>query len=111
VTAGAKATVDASIAGTERQEITVTGDQAVLSLASPAFTTWREPSSLTIRHATGSTTETFPTTDAYQLMIEAVVDRVRGGSAWLVDRTESLEVAALVDAVREHASGHEPTES
>lgn len=62
-----------------------------------AFTSWRTPSELII----GEQREMFPAVDAYQLLFEQVSARIRGEEAWVVPPRDSIEVARLVDRIRE----------
>ena len=76
----------------------------VLDVPHPAFTSWREPSSLVVTRDGAELTETFGSCDAYRLMVDAVSDRVAGGDAWVLPVSESLAVARAVDLVREAAA-------
>jgi predicted dehydrogenase len=81
----------------EDQSLVVTGSHAVARTGiGPAFTAWNEPSTLLI----GEHEESFPPVDAYQLMVEAMSDRVLGTDAWVVPIEQSLRVAAVLDDVR-----------
>jgi predicted dehydrogenase len=87
----------ASFALPEQQHLTVEGSDATARMGvGSAFTTWREPSTLNV----GDAVEQFAPVDAYQLMVEAVSDRVAGGDSWVVPLEESLRVASVLDAIR-----------
>lgn len=86
----------ASFEQPERQQLVVTGSQATAALAPQAsFTTWREPSGLRI----GEITEVFPAVDAYERMVTAMSERVRGEAAWVVPEAQSRAAAAVLDRV------------
>jgi D-xylose 1-dehydrogenase (NADP+, D-xylono-1,5-lactone-forming) len=97
---GTRATAVASFAMPEHQYLVVSGSEAVARMGEgAAFTSWREPTTLVV----GDTTERFPAVDAYQLMVEAVADRIEGLDSWCVPLTESVAVAEVLDAVRDFA--------
>ncbi len=99
VGAAGRATAVASFVLPEHQYLVVTGRDAVARMGEgAAFTTWQQESTLVI----GDHVETFPAADAYRLMVEAVGDRVGGGSAWCVPLDESVGVCAILDEVRAH---------
>jgi aminoglycoside phosphotransferase len=86
----------ASFEQPERQQLTVTGSQAIAALTpEAAFTTWREPSALRI----GDVTEVFPEVDAFTLMVTAMSERVLGHEAWVVPTAQSRAAAAILDRV------------
>jgi predicted dehydrogenase len=85
-----------SFVAPERQFAKITGTKSTIEFTKgSAFTSWKENSSLQI----GDHTEVFPAIDAYQLMIEAVSTKISGEDAWVLPIQESLDVAALLDAV------------
>lgn len=92
-------TIAAGVASFERpedQRLVVTGSEATAWLEpQQAFTTWREPSTLQLNDIT----ETFPKADAYQLMVEAVSDRVAGADSWVVPLEQSLRTASVLDLI------------
>ena len=93
--------VHTAIDAPEHQALVVRTEQATVELGAPAFASWREPSTLTVTGSRGATRETFPTCDAYALMVEAVSGAVRGApGSWVVPTPESLAVAAAVDLLR-----------
>jgi hypothetical protein len=47
--------------------------------------------------------EEFAAVDAYQIMIEEMSERIRGGDGWLLPPRDSLRVAQTVDALRHHS--------
>ena len=76
----------------------------VVDVPHPAFTSWREPSSLVVVQGGAEHTETFDPCDAYRLMVDAVSDRVSGGDSWVLPMSDSLAVARAVDLVRDAAA-------
>jgi hypothetical protein len=81
----------------EHQFLVVTGTDAIARMsAGAAFTSWRESTALTV----GDHVESFAAVDAYQVMVEAVSDRILGSDAWCVPVEESLAVARVLDEVR-----------
>jgi hypothetical protein len=92
-----RATAVASFVMPEHQFLTVTGTAARARTGEGAsFTAWRQPTTLTV----GEHVESFPAVDAYQLMVEAVSDRIEGGTAWCVPIDESIRVARVLDEIR-----------
>jgi predicted dehydrogenase len=83
----------------ESQGWTVRSPGLELELPHPAFTSWREPSTLLVVEDGAERTETFAACDAYLLMVEAMSDRVRGGEAWVLPLSTSLAVAHALDGV------------
>ena len=72
-----------------------------IEFAGSAFTNWHEPSSLMIDVDGTNSTEAFEPCDAYALMVDAVSRRIAGDeNAWILPLSESLRVAATMDAVR-----------
>lgn len=63
-----------------------------------AFTSWREPTSLTI----DGRVETFPAVDAFVIMVEQVSARIRGEESWIVPLEDSLSVARILDLIAAH---------
>ena len=96
------ATVRAGIDEPPRQWLDITGTGGSIRFAGAAFTAWADgPAVLeTEGRAGGPGSRSFPPCDAYRLMVDAVADRVRGGSSWVVPRSESEWTAAAIDAVR-----------
>lgn len=103
--AGGLADVRCGLDGPDRQALVVTGAAAAVACArGPAFTAWREPTSLTLTTPDGATrVEEFAAVDAYVLMVEAVAAAVRGREAFLPGAAHSRAVAATSDAVRRRA--------
>jgi predicted dehydrogenase len=92
-----RATAVASFAMPEHQFLVVTGSDAIARMSTgAAFTSWRESTTLTV----GDHVESFGAVDAYQVMVEAVSDRILGGDAWCVPVEESLAVAGVLDDAR-----------
>lgn len=94
--------VRCGIAGPDRQVLRVSGEVARLDFAEgEAFTSWHQPSSLTITTPDGAVrVEEFTPVDPYRLMVEAVAARIRGQEAFLVDLGHSRSVAATLQAAR-----------
>ena len=90
------AKVTASFAMPESQNLIITGETgAIVTPDSDAHASWREASRFTI----GEVDEFFDALDAYQLMFEAMSNRIRGGNDWVLPARDSITVASLVDAV------------
>jgi predicted dehydrogenase len=98
------ARVTASFERPESQGFEVTAPGFALEVPHPAFTAWREPSSLRVVEAGEARTEEFEACDPYLLMVDAVSRRVRGDDDWVLPLATSLEVARVLDDVREKAS-------
>ncbi len=64
------------------------------SLDNEGFCSWRQPARVKINDEI----EIFDETDAYQLMFEAMSNRIRGGDDWVLSPAESIKVAELVDS-------------
>ncbi|HYN55621.1 MAG TPA: Gfo/Idh/MocA family oxidoreductase [Motilibacterales bacterium] len=93
------AAITASFERPEAQGLTIEAPGFSLELGGQAFTTWREPCVLRVVQDGVSRVEEFAACDPYQLMVEAVSERVRGGDAWVLPLSTSLAVAATVDAI------------
>jgi predicted dehydrogenase len=98
------AQVTASFEQEESQGLSVAAPGFALEVPHPAFTAWREPSSLRVTEDGETRTEAFDSCDPYLLMVDAVSSRVRGGDDWVLPLTTSLEVARVLDDVREKAA-------
>jgi predicted dehydrogenase len=97
------ARVTASFERDEWQGFAVTAPAFSLEVPHPAFTAWREATTLTVVDGGSRREERFDACDPYLLMVEAVSARIRGGSDWVLPLTTSLHVARTMDAVRERA--------
>ncbi len=93
------AEVTGSFERPESQGWTVTAPGLELGLPHPAFTSWREGSTLRVVEDGVERQETFAPCDAYRLMVEAVSRRSRGDEAWVLPLSTSLAVASAVDEV------------
>ena len=94
---GVRASIVASFAMPESQRLLIRGSEGSLQVPDDeAFTTWRTKAALRI----ANTSETFPATDAYRDMFEAVSGRILGRTDWVLSPEASTRVAALVDALR-----------
>jgi xylose dehydrogenase (NAD/NADP) len=94
-----RAEVTGSFERPESQGCTVTAPDLVVDLPHPAFTSWRESASLRVVESGVERVETFAPCDAYQLMVEAVSERILGRDAWVLPLATSLAVARTVDDV------------
>jgi predicted dehydrogenase len=99
------AEVTASLERPEAQVLQVDADGMSLELLGQAFTTWREPCGLRVVEAGVEREETFPSCDAYALMVEAVSERSSGQDAWVLPLSTSAGVAATLDAITRAADG------
>ncbi len=88
----------------ESQGWTVTAPGLELELPHPAFTSWREASTLRVVADGVERTESFAACDAYRLMVEAVSRRTTGAHAWVLPLSTSLAVARTVDDVARAAA-------
>ena len=104
VTTRAAASIDGRIEATmlcsfsmeSGQEISVVGSHGEMRVGrGEAFTSWREESSLHI----GTTEESFPVVDAFEVMVEEVSRVFDGGDGWIVRPEASLRVARIIDDV------------
>ena len=85
----------ASIVASPREQ-SLGSDSEIKVPDEQAFTTWREATTLLV----GEHTESFPPTDAYRDMFEAVSGRILGREEWILPPADSLRVARLVDLLR-----------
>ncbi len=100
--AGAQAHVTGSFLDPEFQVLRVTGHGVSAECGPPAFTSWREPATLELTEGDRSWSETFPTCDAYELMVSAVSRRINGDDEFFViPEDESVRCMALIDLIRE----------
>lgn len=97
LSSGARASIVASFAMPESQRLHIRGTEGSLQVPDDqAFTSWRVETTLKVEDSI----ESFPATDAYRDMFEAVSGRILGGSDWVLSSEASTRVAALVDALR-----------
>ena len=94
-----RAEVVGSFEQPESQGWTVTSRDLSLTVPHPAFTSWREESTLHVVEDGVERVETFAACDAYQVMVEAVSGRVRGDDTWVLPLETSAVVARAVDQV------------
>lgn len=97
------ARVTGSFEQDESQGWVVTTAGLVVDVPHPAFTSWREESTLRVVEDGVERVETFAACDAYELMVEAVSARVAGEDAWVLPLSTSLSVARTLDAITEVA--------
>ena len=98
-----QAEITASIERPESQGWIVSSPRIRLDLPHPAFTSWRESSTLRIVEDGVERVETFEACDAYQLMVEATSARAMGADAWVLPLETSLAVARTLDEVAQAA--------
>jgi len=85
-----------------QQHVVITGTAGSIEFVDgQAFTTWREPSSLSVN----GEIERFEKVDAYQLMVEAFSSKLHGGSDWVPDLSESLACAKALDQISQFVGG------
>ncbi len=78
------------------QRLTVIGTEGEVRVEdNEAFATHRKPTELMVN----GHIESFPTTDAYQVMFEEVSACIRGEEGWLLPARDSLRVARTVDSL------------
>jgi xylose dehydrogenase (NAD/NADP) len=99
------ARVRASFEEPESQGFEVAAGGSSLELGGPAFTSWREPSTLRVVADGVERIEQFAACDPYQEMLEAVSARIRGEEAWVLPLSTSLTVASVLDLVVRFARG------
>ena len=99
-----RATVLGSFVQPESQGWTVTAPGFALDVPHPAFTSWREPSTLRTVVDGVEHVEEFAPCDAYLLMVESVSRLVLGEDSWVLPLSTSLSVARVVDGVAEVAA-------
>jgi predicted dehydrogenase len=91
--------VTASFERPESQGWVVAGTGLEVDLLGQAFTSWRAQSALRVVEEGVERVEQFPACDPYQLMVEAVSDRIRGQEAWVLPLEASREVADVLDRI------------
>jgi D-xylose 1-dehydrogenase (NADP+, D-xylono-1,5-lactone-forming) len=99
VSSRGRAEITGSFERPESQGWAVTAPGLELEVPHPAFTSWREPSTLRVVEDGVAREESFDACDAYRLMVEAVSARTTGADAWVLPLTTSLAVARTVDDV------------
>lgn len=88
----------ASLAMPEEQRLTVKGTLDTVSMyQGQAFSSWCAPSTLKV----GEQIEAFPAVDAYELMVEAVSERIQGADAWVIPLEETRTVADCLDRLED----------
>ena len=88
-----------SFALPSRQEFVVKGSQGRMSTeVGESFTTWNEASSLRVNDER----EDFATANAFVNMVENVSAVIQGDSGWVVPHSDSIRVAAILDAISQH---------
>ena len=98
---GGVADLRTSIDASEYQRLVITTERGRIEFAELAFTNWHQQSSLVIDVDGTTSTEMFEPCDAYALMVDSVSRRIAGDNdAWTLPLSESLRVAATMDAVR-----------
>ena len=80
--------------------LAISGDGGKIEFPqSPAFTSWKEASTIQI----GDHVESFEPVDPFALMIEAVGNRINGEQVWLPSLRESLWVMEVLDRIKAFA--------
>jgi D-xylose 1-dehydrogenase (NADP+, D-xylono-1,5-lactone-forming) len=97
--AAGQAEVRASFEEGESQGFEVAAPGASLELSRPAFTSWREASSLRLVADGVEHVERFTPVDPYQVMLESVSARVRGEDGWVLPLEVSRAVATVLDEI------------
>ncbi|CAB4939608.1 MAG: hypothetical protein F2840_04080 [Actinobacteria bacterium] len=98
-----RATALSSFEQPEAQHLRVLGSDVLAATGiGPAFTAWREETTLII----GDHEESFAPVDAYQVMVEQVSARIEGREAWIVPMSDSIRVAEVLGAIR--SAAHHP---
>ena len=91
-----RASITGSFVMPESQVLTVIGTEGAVRVAdNEAFATYQKPTELWV----DGHLETFPSTNAYQVMFEEVSARIRGANGWLLPHRDSLRVARTVDSL------------
>ena len=103
-----RAEVIGSFEHAESQGIVVETAALVVDVPHPAFTSWRQESSLRVVENGVERVETFAACDAYELMVSAVSARVRGDDAWVLPLSTSYDVALVLDAITSAAPPPNP---
>lgn len=97
---GAKAHVLASFTDPEHQLLRVDTDKGSVTCGQPAFTSWRQPSSLEFVDGGREWSESFPACDAYEVMVSDVSRRIQGDAdSFVVAEDESLGCLHLMDLI------------
>ncbi len=97
---GARAHVLASFADPEHQLLRLDTDNGSATLGPPAFTSWRQPSSLELVDGGREWSESFQGCDAYEVMVSHVSRRIQGDdSTFAVTEEESLRCLQLMDLI------------
>ena len=98
------AMVTGSFERSESQGLRIEAPRIVVELPHPAFTSWREESSLDIFEYGVRRVEQFDAVDAYLLMVEAMSAHAQGDeSAWVLPLSTSYAVASVLDAITQVA--------
>ena len=80
------------------QRFVLKGSEGEISLPKDqAFTSFNQPSELTLMVNGHKHTEHFAPVDPYQLMFENVSDRISGSGGWLPNPWQSVQVAKILD--------------
>jgi D-xylose 1-dehydrogenase (NADP+, D-xylono-1,5-lactone-forming) len=103
LSARGRAEILGSFEGPESQGWTISAPDLAVSLPHPAFTSWRDASTLRVVEGGIERVETFDSCDAYRLMIDAVSARAVGDDAWVLPLATSLGVARAIDLVARRA--------
>ncbi|MEO8106602.1 MAG: Gfo/Idh/MocA family oxidoreductase [Actinomycetes bacterium] len=97
---GARAQVLASFADPEHQQLRLDTANGSAMWGSPAFTSWRQTSSLELSVDGRRWSEKFASCDAYEIMVSEVSRRIRGDEdAFVVTADESVACLQLMDLI------------
>ncbi len=100
--AGARAQVVGSFLDPEHQVLRVDGEAASAECGPPAFTSWHKLATVDVSDGVRTWSETFPSCDAYELMVSSVSRRINGDDqAFVISEDESLACMRLIDLIRE----------
>ena len=86
------------------QWLSITGTLGSIDFAQDAIMSRNSPSTLTIVDEKGSRVEHFAPVDPYTVMVEHVSAAIRGEAAYLPPSSQSAEMTAILEAIREAAS-------
>jgi predicted dehydrogenase len=98
---GVRVSMLSSFARPNGQSLAVAGTDASMRTGDgEAFTSWREPTSLSI----GTHEERFASTDAFVLMVEEVCAAIEGRTSWVLGAGDSIRSAEVLDSISSRTS-------
>jgi len=85
----------------EYQNLEITGSKGRIKTGlGNSFGSWNEASSLILEQKGRLVNvENFPVVDAYQLMVEEVSARIKGGDNWVLSPADSIKAAEILDQI------------